>query len=721
MKRIDPVLFILFVLLSVPGPAETQIFDIPPVDRIQIDGNTEDWGDRGFRVELLPDPDGRFLPADDFDVRFRLGWNRGGLFVLVEITDDIAHEHEELKRLWREDCVEIFISELRGSRNMVQLVLAAGADEKYDSLRWKLYDFGAGESERTVRTVQAARVTDAGYVIEVFFPCDSIGVDPAEGRELGFQLIANDADMEPGPTFRAAWYPAIGAHEDQDLMYSVRLAESASPPVTLHASRRSVMKGCAVMITGAAEEIGSPYEITTERKTFTGRLGETGGRTGALVLSEEMTKHGSCSPMLVTVSGKEIAAFADIMTINYILDRYAGALGGREIIERLRSRHCLCRTTTEPVKHARIGSDDIRSGEERIFEVTVDAEGRWLYSDLSSDPPVKRGFDGDKGWVQDANGIRSEDLSGWGVTAWWIDPHGGLRLDRYFKDLEVVDPEKDEGDGVYVISGRLPGGKEIRFVFDSGSGLLKKAGRLYFTDYRKVDGILIPHLVYFDSQNARTRFRIEEVTHDAVLEEGMFDIPDPAEQFPGVFSGITDEKVLPMLKDLPSVHGGMNVPAADGRFLYDLIIEKGYRRGLEIGTSNGYSTLWMGLAFRQTGGSIITIEYEKIRGLEAKENFEKGGLENIIDLRINDAFEEIPLIEGEFDFIFLDAWKPDYIRFLELVRDRVVAGGAIVAHNVIAQERSMRDFLEAIENDPGLDTTYIEVSGEGISLSIVKK
>jgi predicted O-methyltransferase YrrM len=129
----------------------------------------------------------------------------------------------------------------------------------------------------------------------------------------------------------------------------------------------------------------------------------------------------------------------------------------------------------------------------------------------------------------------------------------------------------------------------------------------------------------------------------------------------------------------------------------------------------------MGLAFRMTGGRIITIEYERLRGLEAKENFEKAGLDDIIDSRINDAFEEIPDIEGEFDFIFLDAWKPDYKKFLELIRGRVVPGGAIAAHNVIAQERSMRDFLEAIENDPGLETTYIEVSPEGISLSIVKK
>ena len=224
--------------------AGTPVYDIPPIDRILIDGDAGDWGERGFRVELLPDPDGRFLPADDFDVRFRMGWNKGGLFILVEVTDDIAHEHEELKRLWQEDCVEIFVAEERGHENMVQLVLAPGADERFDSLRWKMYDFGAGGQERTVSTVQAGRVTENGWIIEVFFPCDSLGISPLQGTELAFQLIANDSDLERGGSFRAAWYPAIGAHEDTRLMHTVRFAERASPPVTLHAARRSVMKGC---------------------------------------------------------------------------------------------------------------------------------------------------------------------------------------------------------------------------------------------------------------------------------------------------------------------------------------------------------------------------------------------------------------------------------------------------------------------------------------------
>jgi len=86
-----------------------------------------------------------------------------------------------------------------------------------------------------------------------------------------------------------------------------------------------------------------------------------------------------------------------------------------------------------------------------------------------------------------------------------------------------------------------------------------------------------------------------------------------------------------------------------------------------------------------------------------------------------DAFKEIPRIEGTFDFIFIDAWKPDYAKFFHLLRDRIVPGGAIVAHNVTNYARDMKEFLEIIKKDPGLETTFNELSDEGMSVSIVRK
>jgi predicted O-methyltransferase YrrM len=113
-------------------------------------------------------------------------------------------------------------------------------------------------------------------------------------------------------------------------------------------------------------------------------------------------------------------------------------------------------------------------------------------------------------------------------------------------------------------------------------------------------------------------------------------------------------------------------------------------------------------------------EIDKEPGEKARKNIISAGLGSVVDARIADAFTEIPKIEGEFDFVFIDAWKPDYRKFLELLRGRVVTGGAIVGHNVTNYARDMRNYLAAIQNDPGLETTFHELSAEGMSVSIVR-
>ena len=65
-----------------------------------------------------------------------------------------------------------------------------------------------------------------------------------------------------------------------------------------------------------------------------------------------------------------------------------------------------------------------------------------------------------------------------------------------------------------------------------------------------------------------------------------------------------------------------------------------------------------------------------------------------------DAFTEIPKLDGDFDFVFLDAWKRDYKRFLDLVFPRLAPRGLFLAHNVVNKQAEMRDFLAAIQNDP---------------------
>ncbi|MFO7889012.1 MAG: class I SAM-dependent methyltransferase [bacterium] len=188
-----------------------------------------------------------------------------------------------------------------------------------------------------------------------------------------------------------------------------------------------------------------------------------------------------------------------------------------------------------------------------------------------------------------------------------------------------------------------------------------------------------------------------------------------------LFEDIHDQNILSLLKNFPRSEDGMNVPPADGRLLYDLILEKGYTRGLEIGTSNGFSALWLGLAFRQTGGTLITLENDSERAEQARVNFKQAGLDQVIYFRICDALKEIPLIKDRFDFVFIDAWKDDYLKYFQLVRSRIIPRGVIAAHNVDDARQEMADFLDEIASDTDFTTSIERTSSAGISLSFNKE
>ncbi len=128
-----------------------------------------------------------------------------------------------------------------------------------------------------------------------------------------------------------------------------------------------------------------------------------------------------------------------------------------------------------------------------------------------------------------------------------------------------------------------------------------------------------------------------------------------------------DGEIRAFLDEIHGKRGMMNVPRVDGEFLHDFIVERGYKRVLEIGTSNGYSAIWMGMALRKTGGKLVTLEIDKRRASLARKNFARVKLGEVIELREGDALEIILGLSGPFDFVFIDAWKPDYVRYVEMI------------------------------------------------------
>jgi predicted O-methyltransferase YrrM len=161
-----------------------------------------------------------------------------------------------------------------------------------------------------------------------------------------------------------------------------------------------------------------------------------------------------------------------------------------------------------------------------------------------------------------------------------------------------------------------------------------------------------------------------------------------------------------------------NVPESDGRVLYDLVVDNGYTKALEIGTSTGHSAIWIAWALSKTGGRLITIEIDEGRHRQALANFQEAGLGEFVDARLGDAHELVPELEGPFDFVFLDADKGWYARYFRAVLPKLEVGGCFTAHNVSGRRmRGIGEFLDELDSTPGLETEIVRASRSGISVS----
>ncbi len=161
-----------------------------------------------------------------------------------------------------------------------------------------------------------------------------------------------------------------------------------------------------------------------------------------------------------------------------------------------------------------------------------------------------------------------------------------------------------------------------------------------------------------------------------------------------------------------------NIPWVDGQVLHDLIVENNFQRALEIGTSTGHSAIWIAWALSKTGGKLITIEIDEGRYQQALKNFEEAGVAEYIDARLADAHELVYKLDGPFDFVFSDADKQWYKKYLEVLLPKLEVAGCFTAHNTrhLGFE-GMQEFLDYAYAQPNLTTTIDKSSSAGISIS----
>jgi len=184
-------------------------------------------------------------------------------------------------------------------------------------------------------------------------------------------------------------------------------------------------------------------------------------------------------------------------------------------------------------------------------------------------------------------------------------------------------------------------------------------------------------------------------------------------------SGALTPQIDSILKAIRAADKGqLAVSEEDGRFLRVLVATRGAKSILEIGGASGYSGIWLGLGARESGGKVVSIEYDPQRAKEAAENISRAGLTDVVRVVHGDAFKEIPKLQGTFDFVFLDAWKPDYQKFFDMVFPRLTPGGLFTAHNVINKKTDMEPFLKTIQTHPQLFTSIVSPGSEGMSVSV---
>jgi caffeoyl-CoA O-methyltransferase len=169
-----------------------------------------------------------------------------------------------------------------------------------------------------------------------------------------------------------------------------------------------------------------------------------------------------------------------------------------------------------------------------------------------------------------------------------------------------------------------------------------------------------------------------------------------------------DASVRQFLEQRRGTWHDLNVPEADGKALHDVIVERGAKRVVEIGTSTGLSGTWMAWALSKTGGRLVTIEIDPGRHRDAVANFKAAGVSAFVDARLGDAHELVPKLEAPIDMAFIDADKDWYTNYAKALIPKLSPGGCLLAHNVNPGGRHQMtgDFYDYVTGLPDFETAF---------------
>ncbi len=165
---------------------------------------------------------------------------------------------------------------------------------------------------------------------------------------------------------------------------------------------------------------------------------------------------------------------------------------------------------------------------------------------------------------------------------------------------------------------------------------------------------------------------------------------------------------------------GMDTTVGDAMLLRILVEGVKAGRGVEVGSNKGFGAINMGIAFERTGGHLYTLEIDPEMVRQCRANLAAVGLDKTVTCIEGDALKTLPTLEGQYDFVFPDALKSDYLKYLKLIEPKLKPGAVVVADNVIKSQREAKDFLDYVQTSPDYDTVIVRASMEkqdGMSVS----
>jgi predicted O-methyltransferase YrrM len=177
-------------------------------------------------------------------------------------------------------------------------------------------------------------------------------------------------------------------------------------------------------------------------------------------------------------------------------------------------------------------------------------------------------------------------------------------------------------------------------------------------------------------------------------------------------STTTVQNVIEQLESHPEqLRENWCVPREAGRFLHVMALITGAKRICEVGTSIGYSTLWLAQAVQQTGGTVDTLEYYEARQQQAVNHIRQAGLEGQVKFHLGAALDLLRQFQAkgrQFDLAFIDAAKKEYIDYVGMLEAMMPSGAVLIADNTRSHRDEMLDFLDYMEHSPHFDVAEVE-------------